>query len=58
MRKVFRSCGYLKEAHYRGCWEDESNEYLDSIGYSIIKSDFKNGTLTPVQWNDETSLLV
>ncbi len=55
MRKVFRSCGYLKEAHYRACWQNESNEYLDSIGYGILKSDFENGTVTPVQWDDEAS---
>ncbi|WP_243300459.1 GNAT family N-acetyltransferase [Bacillus litorisediminis] len=55
MRKVFRACGYLKEAHYRACWRTESNEYLDSIGYGILRSDFENGTVTPVRWNDETS---
>ncbi|MDY0404336.1 GNAT family protein [Virgibacillus sp. 179-BFC.A HS] len=56
MRKVFRSCGYLKEAHYRACWKNESNEYLDSIGYGILKSDFENGTVTPVRWDDEASI--
>ncbi|MGE7185749.1 GNAT family N-acetyltransferase [Peribacillus sp. NPDC006672] len=55
MRKVFRTCGYLKEAHYRACWKTESNEYLDSIGYGILRSDFEKGMVTPVQWNDEAS---
>lgn len=53
MRKIFRACGYVKEAHYRACWKDDSGEYLDSIGYGMLKCDFETGTTTAVAWDDE-----
>ncbi|BCN29827.1 GNAT family N-acetyltransferase [Anaeromicropila herbilytica] len=47
MRCVFHKSGFVKEAHYRKAWKG-----YDSIGYAIIREDWKNGVITPVNWND------
>ena len=51
MRHVFRSCGYVKEGHYRnkdGCRE--------KTVYGILREDWTTGATTPVNWNDLPSL--
>jgi RimJ/RimL family protein N-acetyltransferase len=53
MRKVFRACGWVKEAHYRKCWPDSTGARFDAITYAILKEDWQNGTTTPVNWHDE-----
>ncbi len=53
MRKVFRRCGYVKEAHHRQAWPTLDGAYYDSIGYTSLRQDWQSGTLTPVNWNDE-----
>ncbi len=53
MRRVFRKCGYVKEAHHRKSWPSESGIYYDSVGYGITRYDWKNNITTPVEWNDE-----
>ncbi len=47
MRKALYQSGYVKEAYHRQAWEG-----YDSIGYSIIRDDFKNNTRTEINWND------
>ena len=52
MRRVFEKCLFLKEAHHRDSWPDEKGHYYDSIGYTITKSDWKSGKITPFDWDD------
>lgn len=53
MRKVFRQCGWVKEAHHRVCWPDSQGQKFDAITYAILKQDWINKTETPVNWDDE-----
>ncbi|MBK8982760.1 MAG: GNAT family N-acetyltransferase [Ignavibacteria bacterium] len=53
MRKVFRDCGWVKEAHHRRCWPDNEGNKFDSITYAVLKEDYLKGEKTPVNWNDE-----
>src|SRR5690606_34311655 len=56
MRKVFKKCGFLKEGHHRKSWETdglEYNEYPDAVVYGILRDDWQNNTVTPVNWDDE-----
>jgi RimJ/RimL family protein N-acetyltransferase len=53
MRRVFKKCGYVKEGHYRESWPSENGILQDTVRYSILRSDWKEGKLTPVAWNDE-----
>jgi RimJ/RimL family protein N-acetyltransferase len=53
MRKLFRRCGYTKEAHHRQGWPTLDGPRYDSIGYTILRQDWQSGTPTPVNWNDE-----
>lgn len=53
MRKVFRACGYAKEAHHRNAWPSEDGTLHASIGYGITREDWVSGVVTPVPWNDE-----
>jgi len=53
MRQVFRTCGWVKEAHYRKCRPDSTGARFDAITYAILKEDWQNGTKTPVNWHDE-----
>ncbi len=50
MRKVFETCGFVKEAHYRLAWPDAEGNKYDCAGYAILKQDWKNKTKTPVDW--------
>lgn len=58
MRKVLLSCGYVKEAHYRAGWESGESplDWVDSVGYAILRYDWLNHTTTFVPWDDETDL--
>ncbi|AWS46307.1 GNAT family N-acetyltransferase [Streptosporangium sp. 'caverna'] len=53
MRRVFRRCGYAKEAHYREAWPSAGGTVYDSIGYAITRKDWLAGTVTPPNWHDE-----
>lgn len=53
MRKTFRRCGYIKEAHFRRAWFTFDGAYFDTIGYAILREDWQSGTTTSVAWNDE-----
>lgn len=53
MRKVFKKCGYIKEAHHRKAWIGPDNKYFDSVGYAILREDLEENKITPLHWNDE-----
>ncbi len=51
MRKVLSKCGYVREAYHRQAWR-QGERLFDSVSYAIIRSDWQNGTTTPIEWND------
>lgn len=51
MRKVFNSCGYLKEAYYRMASPTEDGGRVASISYGILREDWESGRTTPVNWD-------
>lgn len=53
MRRLFRSCGYAKEGHYRKDWCTSDGRRLDTVRYGILREDWLSGKLSPVDWNDE-----
>lgn len=52
MRKVLENCGFAKEAHYRQAWPLKDGTKVDCVSYAILKSDWKSGESTIVQWLD------
>ncbi|MCI0158006.1 GNAT family N-acetyltransferase [Leifsonia shinshuensis] len=50
MRRVFTAAGYVKEAHYREGWPVAGKPPLDAVAYAILRSDWTEGTITPVPW--------
>lgn len=50
MRSVLAQCGYAKEGHFRQAWPAEDGRRLDSVEYSILRSDWESSTVTPVDW--------
>ena len=55
MRRTFARAGFVKEAHYRDGWPMSGGEPLASVGYAILRRDWKSGTTTPVDWDDLTT---
>lgn len=53
MRKTFRTCGYVKEGHYRKDWSTSNGDLFDTVKYGILREDWETGTTTPVNWDDE-----
>ncbi|WP_432135500.1 hypothetical protein [Streptomyces sp. bgisy154] len=53
MRRVFRACGYVEEAHYRQAWPTEDGTVCDAVGYAILRRDWRTGTTTLPDWDDE-----
>lgn len=49
-RKTFLRTGFLKEAHYRLGWPTDDGGRVASIAYSILRQDWKNGTVTQFEW--------
>jgi RimJ/RimL family protein N-acetyltransferase len=43
MQRVFDSCGYTQEARYREAWPAQGGDYLDSLGYAILRREWKAG---------------
>lgn len=54
MRKIFLRLNYLKEAHYRESWPVEGAEPKASVAYAILRKDWRDGTVTPFEWEDFT----
>jgi RimJ/RimL family protein N-acetyltransferase len=55
MRRTFRTCGYVKEAHYRQAWPAPGGTVHDAVGYAIVRSDWQARTITQPEWADEPS---
>lgn len=53
MRRTFRRCGYVKEAHYRDAWPAAEGAVHDAVGYAILRRDWLAGSTTAPDWNDE-----
>ncbi|GAA2048315.1 GNAT family N-acetyltransferase [Leifsonia soli] len=53
MRRVFLRCGWVKEAHYREAWPVAGGRPVASVAYAILRHDWREGTTTPVPWDDE-----
>ncbi|MDN4495626.1 GNAT family N-acetyltransferase [Ureibacillus aquaedulcis] len=52
MRKTLSNCGFVKEGYLRSSWENHDGSIHDSICYSMIRTDWENGVLTPIRLND------
>ncbi|MHC4408017.1 MAG: GNAT family N-acetyltransferase [Planctomycetota bacterium] len=48
MRKVFETCGWVREGHYRRAWPDDAGAAYDSVSYALLRDDWRNRTTTPV----------
>jgi RimJ/RimL family protein N-acetyltransferase len=53
MRRTLRAVGFVKEAHYRRGWPTRDGRLLDAVGYALLRTDWQDGTTTPVDWHDE-----
>jgi RimJ/RimL family protein N-acetyltransferase len=53
MRRAFRAVGFVKEAHYRRGWPTRDRRLRDAVGYALLRTDWRDGTTTPVDWHDE-----
>lgn len=53
MRSLFRKCGFVKEAQYRKSWPDQQGNVYDGIGYGLLKKDWEQNKVTPVDWDGE-----
>jgi RimJ/RimL family protein N-acetyltransferase len=49
MRATLRSCGFVKEGHYRAS-DPAGNDW---VAYGLLRTDWESGTTTPVPWDDE-----
>ncbi len=54
MRKVFVKCSYAKEGHIRKSWSEENGTKFDTVIYGILRDDWENKTVTPMNWHDES----
>ena len=48
MRKTLSNCNFVKEGYLRSAWENKDGTIHDSICYSVIKTDWERGIVTPV----------
>ena len=53
MRRTLRTCGYVKESHWRQAWPGRDGTIYDAVGYAILRTDWETGTVTPPDWDDE-----
>lgn len=53
MRKIFKSCGYVKEGHFRKDWPSNNDQCFDTVRYGILREDWLSGCATSVPWDDE-----
>ena len=52
MRRTFLRTGFVKEAHYRQAWPLADGSRLASVAYAILRSDWENNTVTPLEFDD------
>ncbi len=48
MRRTFRRCGWVQEAHYRDGWPVPGADPVASVGYSMLRRDWATGSRTLV----------
>ncbi len=53
MRRVFRKCGYAKEAHLRRDFPTGEGIFADKVGYGILREEWERGAHIAVAWHDE-----
>ncbi len=53
MRRTFRACGWVKEAHHRRAWPDQAGAWHDAVAYAVLKDDWARGVATPVPFDQE-----
>lgn len=51
MRTVLKRCGYVMEGYLRRTWPDDKGLEHDGALYSILRSDWREGVVTPVPNN-------
>lgn len=49
MRKALSNNGFVKEGHLRYAWENNDGTVSDSMLYAIIRSDWENDVVTPIE---------
>jgi RimJ/RimL family protein N-acetyltransferase len=52
MRKVLKNCLFLKEGHHRSSWPSHDGRLIDTARYAILRNDWINKSVTPLEWND------
>ena len=52
MRKTFQRAGFVKEAHYRQGWPMPDGTRVASVAYAILRTDWENNTVTPLDFDD------
>lgn len=52
MRAVLCHCNYVQEGYFRRSWPDQSGYKHDSVFYAVLRSDWQNGALTAIDWDD------
>ncbi len=40
MQKVLEKCGFRKEAQYRKAWKIDSESFVDTFGYGLLREEF------------------
>lgn len=53
MRKALTKCGFVKEGYLRDAWENDDGTIMDTLIYAITRSDWENGTVTPIKLDEE-----
>ncbi|AZS45120.1 hypothetical protein BWL13_02718 [Microbacterium oleivorans] len=50
-RLGFFRLGWVQEAYYREGWPTDDGRLRASVAYSILRRDWRDGTVTPVVWD-------
>jgi RimJ/RimL family protein N-acetyltransferase len=51
MRRTFAVTGFVQEAFYRSSWPAEDGTFVGSVGYALLRDDWRTGTTTPIRWD-------
>lgn len=58
MRGVFEKLGFTHEARHREAWRTPSGEYVDSVGYAVVRREWEEGKSRFSQLRQLTPLFV
>jgi RimJ/RimL family protein N-acetyltransferase len=56
MRRAFVTAGFVKEAHHRAAWPARDGSLHATTVYALLRSDWAEGTTTPVPWHDRPDI--